>query len=142
MKILWITIGLILIISGCTGQKPVVFDSEPGSLVHDLPKVELLESGEFAALIEDEGVFLLNVHTPYEGEISGTDAVIEDWENIGLHTDQLPEDKNKPIAVYCRSGRMSADAAEQLIDLGYTKVYDLKNGMIGWKESGRDIVEK
>ena len=125
MKRILILIGLMLIISGCSKAE-----------------VKLLDIDAFASLIEDEDVFLLNTHTPYEGEIDGTDAVIEDWENIGLNINKLPDDKNKPIAVYCRSGRMSAVAAEQLIDLGYKNVYDLKNGMIGWKESGREIVEK
>ena len=125
MKRILILIGLMLIISGCSKAE-----------------VKLLDIDAFASLIEDEDVFLLNTHTPYEGEIDGTDAIIEDWENIGLNINKLPDDKNKPIAVYCRSGRMSAVAAEQLIDLGYKNVYDLKNGMIGWKESGREIVEK
>ena len=61
---------------------------------------------------------------------------------MSLYQDKLPVDKNAPIALYCRSGRMSADAGEQLLALGYTNVYDLHGGMIAWKESGRDIVEK
>jgi len=43
---------------------------------------------------------------------------------------QLP-DKNATIIVYCRSGARSAQAAQTLIDLGYTKVYDL-GGIIDW----------
>lgn len=33
-------------------------------------------------------------------------------------------DKNATILVYCRSGRRSKTAAELLVEMGYTKVYD------------------
>ena len=35
------------------------------------------------------------------------------------------------ILIYCRSGRRSADAANDLIDMGYTNVYDF-GGIIDW----------
>lgn len=135
----------ILFLVGCTShveQEPVTLPVEEGSLVHDLPTVNLLEPDAFETLIADEHVFVMQTHTPYEGEIVGTDYILDDWEHVSLYQDKLPVDKNAPIALYCRSGRMSADAAEQLIALGYTNVYDLHGGMIAWKESGRDIVEK
>jgi rhodanese-related sulfurtransferase len=37
---------------------------------------------------------------------------------------------------------MSESAGQQLLELGYTKVYDLKGGMIAWKESGREVIHK
>ena len=40
-----------------------------------------------------------------------------------------------------RSGRMSAIAAEALVGFGYTNVWDLKGGMIAWKEAGYPIAE-
>ena len=123
-------------------QRPVTLPVEQGSLVHDVPKVELLEPDAFETLITDKDVFVLQTHLPYEGEIEGTDFILEDWEHVNLYQDLLPADKNTKIAVYCRSGRMSADAAQQLLALGYTNVYDLKGGMIAWKESGRMIVEQ
>lgn len=85
---------------------------------------------------EAMGLFVLNVHTPYEGEIEKTDAIIEDWESIANHQDQLPSDKNTPILVYCRSGRMSTSAVEQLQKLGYKEIYHLDGGMREWKKAG------
>ncbi len=104
-------------------------------------EVKQLNEDEFSSLIENESVFLLNTHIPYEGEIEGTDLIIKDWENINLYVDKLPEDKSMPIAVYCRSGRMSAEAAKQLVSLGYKNVYNLEGGMNAWRESGREIVK-
>jgi rhodanese-related sulfurtransferase len=116
---------LLVLLTACTPQSVV-----------------LLESDAYEQLLQDEEVFVLNVHTPYEGELEDTDAIIEDWGHLALHQDQLPEDKNTPIALYCRSGRMSESAGQQLLELGYTKVYDLKGGMIAWKESGREVIHK
>ena len=44
--------------------------------------------------------------------------------------------KNKPVAVYCRSGRRSADAAQLLAEEGY-KVIDLDGGIIEWEKRGK-----
>lgn len=95
---------------------------------------------EFDKVIQDENVFLLNVHTPYEGKIDGTDEIIEDWENIEKYMEKLPMDTSIPIAVYCRSGRMSGEVAEELKKMGYQKIYDLDGGINAWKESGREII--
>ena len=40
-------------------------------------------------------------------------------------------DKEQVILVYCRSGRRSEAAAKQLIEMGYTNVYDF-GGIIDW----------
>ena len=40
-------------------------------------------------------------------------------------------DKSKPVAVYCRSGRRSKDAAVKLTEKGF-KIYELDSGYLGW----------
>ncbi|MCX7875518.1 MAG: rhodanese-like domain-containing protein [Melioribacteraceae bacterium] len=42
-------------------------------------------------------------------------------------------DKNKPYFVYCRSGVRSLTACQQMIKLGFSKVYNLKDGIISWE---------
>ena len=54
--------------------------------------------------------------------------------------DKLPSDTSIPIAVYCRSGRMSEAVAENLREMGYKKIYDLDGGMNAWSESGRELI--
>ena len=121
---LLVLIGLILIF--------IVFGNKPG--------VNLINSGEFSELIDNEDVFVLQVHTPYYGEIEGTDLVVEDWENIENYLDELPG-KDEKIAVYCRSGSMSGQVSQKLADLGYEMVYDLEGGMNSWQAGGRELVE-
>lgn len=107
-------------------------------------QIKTIEPAEAKELLDnksDSGLFVLNVHTPYQGKLDQTDAIIEDWQNIAQHQNQLPEDKNTPILVYCRSGRMSASAAQQLKDLGYTMIYDLKGGMRDWNKAGLKLID-
>lgn len=102
--------------------------------------VKNLNPNKFDDLINSEETFVINTHTPYVGEIKNTDLIAEEWNNMENYIDDLPEDKNIPIAVYCRSGNMAKTSSEQLIEMGYNHVYNLEGGMNSWKSSGKDIV--
>jgi rhodanese-related sulfurtransferase len=89
--------------------------------------------------LSDDSLFVVNVHTPYDGEIEGTDAFIA-YDTITSSLAQLPEDKSTEILVYCRTGRMSAIAFQELTELGYTNVFDLTGGMEAWQAGGYEIL--
>jgi len=74
----------------------------------------------------------VNVHIPYAGEIEKTDAFIP-YNEIEQNLAKFPADKKAKIFLYCQSGRMSAIAAETLVKLGYTNVWNLDGGMSGWE---------
>jgi len=99
----------------------------------DTQKAKLVNSQEFAELAKNENAFILDVHTPEQTHIPGTDALIS-YDQIKENQDQLPSDKTTPILVYCRSGNMSEQAAKDLTELGYTNVYDLEGGTNAYKE--------
>ena len=82
---------------------------------------------------------VINVHIPYDDHIEGTDAFIA-FDSI-LESPDLPTDKAAPIALYCRSGNMSAQAAAALVDAGYTDVVDLDGAMNAWEASGNPLVD-
>ena len=104
---------------------------------HDAMSFMRLDPETFAARLGDPRAFVVNVHTPYQGELEGTDAFIP-YDQIGGHA-RLPGDKGTEILLYCRSGRMSAIAAEALMDAGYTDVVDLAGGMDAWEADGRPV---
>jgi len=90
---------------------------------------------ELRVMLEDKNFPLVNTHIPFEGDIPGTDLSIpynEIDQNLGL----LPTDKGARIVLYCRTGRMSTEAAGTLVRLGYTNVWELAGGMIAWEDSG------
>lgn len=127
---------IFIIVAGLIVIAALVYFTSIGSA----NKVKLVQSDEFANLLNEE-VFVLQVHTPYYGEIEGTNLVVEDWENIEKYLDDLPN-KDKKIAVYCRSGRMSGEVSKRLVDLGYENIYDLEGGMNSWQNTGRELVIK
>ena len=93
-----------------------------------------------AAMLEKKDFTLLNVKTPYIGEIAGTDLYIP-YTDLTARAAQLPADKGAKIVVYCRSGNESAIAAQTMIDLGYTNIDNLDGGMTAWTASGRQLVQ-
>ena len=96
---------------------------------------------QFEKLVFDPNVTTVNVHIPYQGEIEGTDAFVP-YNDIQALVATLPKDKSAPVALYCRSGGMSAIAAKKLSELGYSNVYDLTGGMNAYRDSGRKVVNK
>jgi phage shock protein E len=92
---------------------------------------------ELQGMLENKDFTLVNVHIPFEGNIAKTDLSIP-YDQVAQNLDKLPE-KNARIVLYCRSGRMSAIAAETLVGLGYTDVYSLQGGMSAWEQAGNTI---
>lgn len=104
-------------------------------------KYKNLTSGQFEQLIKDTSIQLVDVRTlaeHMEGHIPGSLNInVQDKEFASCVDDLL--DKNRPIALYCRSGRRSRKAAELLIEKGYQKVYNLDKGILNWMEEGREV---
>ena len=89
-------------------------------------------------MLKDKDFALINVHIPFAGNIAGTDQSIA-YDEIEKNLSQLPADKDAKIVLYCRSGHMSQIAAEKLVALGYTNIWNLKGGMIEWEMQGFDL---
>ncbi len=98
-------------------------------------------AASLASMLKTKDFPLINVHVPYEGEIEGTDLFIP-YTDIQSNLSKLPADKSARIVLYCRSGNMSDTAGRTLVRLGYTNVWNLDGGMIGWKQAGYQVVEK
>lgn len=93
----------------------------------------------FADVVAEEATFVLNVYTPDEGSIPGTEANIPS-DRLRRRAGELPDDGSAPIAVYSRSGSMSAQGAVTLGDLGYTDVTELEGVMEAWRDDGRALL--
>ncbi len=100
-----------------------------------------ISSDRLASELKTHDFTLLNVKTPYIGEIAGTDLYIP-YTQLAARASELPTDKTAKIVVYCRSGAESAIASQTLLNLGYTNIENLDGGMNAWTSSGRSLVQK
>lgn len=95
-----------------------------------------MDVATFAKYIANGDVQLVDVRTPEEY----SEGHIEGARNINLFDDNFIEesqkslDKSKPVAVYCRSGKRSAEAARKLSADGF-QVTNLEGGILAWKEN-------
>ena len=99
----------------------------------------LSPADEFATLIADSDIQRLDVRTVAEyseEHIPGSININVLDEQFAAIADSTLQ-KDKPIALYCRSGKRSKKAAAILSRKGY-KVYELDKGFIGWKEAGKE----
>lgn len=90
---------------------------------------------ELQTMLDQKDFALVNVHIPFEGDLPATDLSIP-YNEIEQNLDQLPGDKDAKIVLYCRSDRMSTIAAERLVELGYTNIWNLEGGMVAWEQAG------
>ena len=94
----------------------------------------------FAELIADSSVVILDVRTASEfaeGHIQGA-ILIDQGQPDFMEKAKAALPKDKTIAVYCRSGRRSANAAGKLADVGY-KCVNLKGVIIAWKDANMPV---
>ncbi len=100
--------------------------------------VETIPAKEFAEVIASPDVQLIDVRSAeefVEGNIEGSVNISLAGENFcGQVVRTL--DKERPVAVYCRGGRQSAEAAEKLDSMGF-KVFELENGYKEWLKEGK-----
>ena len=95
------------------------------------PKFPALTPDEFARVIKQEDVVLVDVRTPEEfaeGHIAGAKNI--DWRDSAFArraSEQL--DKSKTLALYCKAGRRSHAAAGKLSAMGYQNIVELRGGI-------------
>lgn len=80
---------------------------------------------------------LLDVRTPEEFGVEH----LENADNVNVNspdfaTKAAQYDKSKPIFVYCKVGGRSAQAADKLVAMGFTEVYNLEGGIMKWTTAG------
>ena len=123
MKIVVMSLLSLLGLAGCKGYADLKVD-------------------EFEKMLsEDKTVQLVDVRTADEftaGHIAG--AVNIDW-YANDFMDQIASKlaKDRPVMVYCRSGKRSAAAAAKL-DGAFYKTYNLLGGYLAWTEAGKPVV--
>lgn len=123
MKRLWIPVLLLMILLTACGQTR-------GKTEAVYMNITAAEAKEI--MDRETGFVILDVRTEEEyaeGHVPGA-ILIPDYEIEARAEEELP-DKDRMLLVYCRSGRRSKIAAEALVEMGYTNIYEF-GGIIDW----------
>lgn len=120
-KKLFLLIAVIFIVTGCKFQQP--------------DYLKMITATELNRIMQNVDIYLVDVHTPEQQHIKGTDLFIP-YSEIELFKDKLPKDKNTAIYLYCEGGPMGNAAARSLYDLGYRNLSNLEGGTKSWRKTG------
>ncbi len=94
----------------------------------------------FEQKLGEQDVQLVDVRTPQEF----SEGHLKNAANFDIYepdfTSHFAElDKEKPVLVYCRSGKRSADAAALLEEAGFKEIYNLDGGILRWENAGKPL---
>jgi rhodanese-related sulfurtransferase len=121
MKKFYAVIAMIIFVTGCNFQQT--------------DNLKMISATELNQIMQKEDIFLVDVHTPEQQHIKGTDLFIP-YNEIAKYQDKLPKDKHTAIYLYCEGGPMGNAAAKSLYELGYRNLINLEGGAKAWKKAG------
>lgn len=97
---------------------------------------------EHLLLAKGDSITLVDVRTQAEYDdghlFRSINANVLDKSFLRIAHEEI--DSLYPVAVYCKSGNRSSDAAAQLAKAGY-KVYNLKGGLQAWRKAGKPVAK-
>lgn len=142
-KIIVILITGAFIFASCVSLPDIQLGAKVGTnkfLVDAQSAYQMISVEELDARMRANDLFLVNVHIPLEGSIPGTDQTIP-YNAVEDFLDLLPADEDEPIYLYCLSDSMGHTAAQTLLDLGYSTVFNLEGGYNAWRAAGLPFSE-
>ena len=142
MKKIMLSLLCLFLLTGCGGQ----INGEDTGLLPSSPVQEnqgelTMEPNSYRQITPEEAKTMMEEQEDYvlldvraqnefdEGHIEG--AIVIPYTEIADRAEAELTDKEATILVYCRSGRRSKLAAQTLVDLGYTNIYEF-GGIIDW----------
>lgn len=148
MRSLLLAIIVLLMCSlvSCVNTNPNVESSTENGIINNDPSEDNMKN-EIIYSNMDDILSIMNSNDEYiivdvrtfeeycEGHIPG--AINIPNENIVDKQPELLPDKDALILIYCRSGNRSKQAAQKLLDMGYTNLVEF-GGIIDW--NGKIVV--
>ena len=96
---------------------------------NEVPEITVQELKE---KLDRGEISVLDVREPHEYAVANIGAPLIP---LGELPERLAElDRNRPLAVHCKSGARSARAVKLLRDAGFENVYNVKGGINAWSE--------
>ena len=128
---------MALMLGACQGISPNV--GKEVSIEGGVYRVVSVQ--ELQTMFEDKDFTMINVHIPWEGDIPQTDIRLA-YDQIEQNLDQLPQEKDAKILVYCLTSGMAKKAVTTLMAQGYTNLWMLDGGTTAWSEAGLSLEGK
>ena len=119
---------------------PVVIEIVKAVTPSNLGTIKKVSVADFETILET--ATLVDVRTPEEfaeGHLEG--AVLINFKKRTFPDYINAIDKDKPVAIYCRSANRSGKAALIMQSLGFKEVYDLDGGYKAWNAVAKQVVK-
>ncbi|MEM6831685.1 MAG: rhodanese-like domain-containing protein [Bacteroidota bacterium] len=119
-------------------QLPLVF-ALSGCQPNQETGVTIVNAAQVKQLLEEE-VTVIDVRTPQEydnGRIKG--ALLINFLGKDFEEEVIKLDKSKPLLIYCGVGGRSKKACEQMLKVGFERLYDYQGGFSDWSSKGEEI---
>ena len=109
--------------------------------------VETLPADAAHKLVQRGEMILIDVRTPTEWAMTGMPrdsigATLQDVDFLAQARGAVLGDLEYPVAVICRSGNRSSEAAKRLAQAGFTHVFDVAEGMTGHEGTGDGWIKR
>ena len=113
------------------------------NLITDPGSKGAVDAAGATVLINREDALVIDVRPAADysqGHIVGAKSIpIDGFKN---QLGQLEKHKDRSIVVCCRSGNQSQTACKALRDAGFSKVFNLRGGMMGWQSANLPVTRK
>jgi len=115
------------------GVKPVATTTQKGELG---PEFETTVEELKARIDRGDRLFILDVREPSEYQISRiAGSTLIPLGELPRRLGEIPSGPSAPdIVVHCKMGGRSAKAVRHLVDQGFTRVQNLKGGILAWSD--------
>ena len=130
-KLFWIVLAVVLL-TACGQNREETKPTEETPNTQEAVYMNITAQEAKEIMDREEGYVILDTRAQEEydeGHIPG--AILIPHDEILQKAESLLTDKDQLILVYCRSGRRSKLAAEDLQKLGYTNIKEF-GGIIDW----------
>ena len=99
---------------------------------------------EAVDLIKNKNAVIIDVRTPEEfAESHLPEANNFPVDTLSQNIETIKKlQRDKPLLVYCRSGKRSARATEILQNLGVNSVHNLKGGIKAWSDANNPLAKE
>jgi sulfur-carrier protein adenylyltransferase/sulfurtransferase len=118
------------------GENPTIkelidYEQFCGTKTVEKPIKEITSKELYDLQVRGEDIQIIDVREPHEYEIANLGGELIPLGIVSANADRI--DRNKKVIVHCKMGGRSAKAIHELEErFGFTNLYNLKGGILGW----------